>query len=111
MPPEDWIRVEHMIDSAGSVGRFIADRHRVEIETDEMLRFALVRAIEIFGEAASKISAETRNANSNIPWQAIVGMRNRLAHAYFDIDADILWVAASQEIPALLPELRIMLSE
>ena len=97
MPTEDRIRIEHMIDAGGSVARFIADRHRVDIETDEMLRFALVRAIEIFGEAASKISAETRSAYSNIPWQAIVGMRNRLAHAYFNIDGDILWVAASND--------------
>ena len=76
-----------------------------------MLRFALIRAIEIFGEAASKVSSDTRNTHSNIPWQPIVGMRNRLVHAYFDIDADILWVAATQEVPELLPELQAMASE
>ena len=111
MPPEDRIRIEHMIDAAGSVARFIAGRLKNDIETDEMLRFALVRAIEIFGEAAGKVSAETRSAHSNIPWQPIIGMRNRLVHAYFDIDADILWVAAIQEVPALLPKLQVMTSE
>ncbi len=111
MPPEDRIRIEHMIDAAGSVARFIAGRLRDDIASDEMLRFALVRAIEIFGEAASKVSAETRSAHADIPWQPIVGMRNRLIHAYFDIDADILWVAATQEVPALLPKLQVMASE
>ena len=108
MPPEDRIRIEHMIDAAGSVARFIVNRQRNDIDTDEMLRFALVRDIEIIGEAASKVSADTRNAYSNIPWQPIVGMRNRLVHAYFDIDGDILWVAATQEVPALLPRLQAL---
>ena len=111
MPPEDRIRIEHMIDAGGSVARFIAGRLKTDIETDEMLRFALVRAIEIFGEAASNVSTETKSAHANIPWQPIVGMRNRLVHAYFDIDADILWVAATQEVPALLPKLQAMTSE
>ncbi len=111
MPPEDRIRIEHMIDAAGSVARFIEDRLKRDIEADEMLRFALVRAIEIFGEAASRVSADTRNAHLNIPWQPIVGMRNRLVHAYFDIDVDILWVAASEEVPALLPQLQSLTSE
>lgn len=76
-----------------------------------MLRFALVRAIEIFGEAASKVSADTQRAHSSIPWKPIVGMRNRLVHAYFDIDTDILWVAAVEEIPALLPRLQALASQ
>jgi len=111
MPPEDRIRIKHMIDAADSVSRFILDRIRDDIETDEMLRFALVRAIEIFGEAASKVSAGTRNTHPHIPWRPIVGMRNRLVHAYFDIDADILWVAATRELPALFPQLKVMTAE
>ena len=66
-----------------------------------MLLFAVVRAIEIIGEAASKVSEETRLSAPAIPWKAIIGMRNRVVHAYFDIDADILWKAAAEEIPAL----------
>jgi len=71
-----------------------------------MLLFALVRAVEVIGEAASKVSDETRMAHAGIPWKAIIGMRNRLVHAYFDIDPDILWVAATVEIPALLDQLK-----
>lgn len=71
-----------------------------------MLLFALVRSIEIIGEAATKTSEEARTATLNIPWKAIIGMRHRLIHAYFDIDADILWVAATVEVPALLSQLR-----
>jgi len=108
MRREDRIRIEHMRDAADAVSRFVANRQRQDLEADEMLRFALVRAIEIIGEAASRISAETREANPAIPWQAIIGMRNRLVHAYFDIDTDILWVAATREVPSLLPLLHAL---
>jgi len=70
-----------------------------------MLLFAVVRAVEIVGEAASKVTEETREKHPHIPWRAIVGMRNRLIHAYFEIDMDMVWVAATQEIPVLLSQL------
>ena len=73
-----------------------------------MLLFAVVRAVEIFGEAASKVSDETRAAQSAIPWKAIIGMRNRLVHAYFDINTQLVWESATVEIPAILPELRLL---
>jgi uncharacterized protein with HEPN domain len=106
MQPDDQDRLAHMIEAGETALRFMAGRPRTVLDQDEMLRFAVVRAIEIIGEAASKISPETRTAWGDIPWPAIIGMRNRLVHAYFDIDTDILWVAATQEVPALLKQLK-----
>ena len=106
MPPEDRVRWGHMIDAADSAVRFVTGRTRTDLDGDRMLLFAVVRAIEIIGEAASRISAETRAMHPVIPWPALIGMRNRIVHAYFDIDADIVWVAVTQEIPALLEQLR-----
>jgi uncharacterized protein with HEPN domain len=108
MGNEDRVRVQHMIEAAETVATFVAGRQRSDLETDQMLLFALVRAIEIIGEAASKVSQETRSAENQIPWKAVIGMRNRLIHAYFEIDSDILWVAATQEVPALLTQLRVL---
>jgi len=68
----------------------VHERQRSDLDTDEMLLFALTRAIEIAGKAASKISVETRQAIADVPWSAIIGMRNRLVHAYFDVDRDVL---------------------
>jgi uncharacterized protein with HEPN domain len=65
-----------------------------------MLLFAVVRAIEILGEAASQISAETRATHAGIPWRAIIGMRNRLIHAYSEINTEIIWQTVTQEFPA-----------
>ena len=102
MPPEDLIRIRHMIDAAETTQRFIAGRQRGDLDSDQMLLFALVRAVEIIGEAASRVTQQTRSATPNVPWPAIVAMRNRLIHAYYDIDGDILWKAVTEEVPELL---------
>jgi uncharacterized protein with HEPN domain len=73
-----------------------------------MLLFALVRALEIIGEAASRVTEGTRAAAADIPWNLIVSMRNRLIHAYFDIDVNVVWKAATEELPELLPKLRAL---
>lgn len=70
-----------------------------------MLLFALVRAIEIIGEAATKVSGATRN-RVPIPWPAVVGMRNRLVHAYFDVDRDSLWATLIEALPSLRVTIR-----
>lgn len=100
-----------MVEAAESIGRFIADRERLALDSDQMLLFALTRAVEIIGEAASKVSAETRATTAAVPWAEIVAMRNRLIHAYFDIDHDILWKTAVNEVPDLLALLRAILPE
>ena len=97
-----------MIEAAEAVATFVSGRSRADVDTDSMLLFAGVRAIEIIGEAASKVSQETRAAVPAVPWVQIAAMRNRLIHAYFDIDRDILWRTAIEEVPALLTLLRTL---
>lgn len=108
MHAADRVRLQHMIEAADSAVQFMAGRQRTELETDRMLLFAVVRAIEIIGEAASKISEATQTAEPGIPWKAIIGMRNRLVHAYFQINTDVVWKTATQEIPAVMPLLRAL---
>jgi uncharacterized protein with HEPN domain len=94
-----------MIEASQHAIAFMSEKTRADLDRDRMLSFAVVRAIEILGEAASRISPETRAAHPDIPWPAIIGMRNRLIHAYFEVDTDVLWVAVSEEVPALLARL------
>jgi uncharacterized protein with HEPN domain len=108
MRAEDRVRVLHMIDAAESLSQFVTGRKQTDLDQDRMLLFAVVRAIEVIGEAASKVSEETREASPAIPWNAIVGMRNRLVHGYFDIDTRIVWKTVTGEVPALLPLLRAL---
>jgi uncharacterized protein with HEPN domain len=111
MPPEDRTRVLHMVEAAETIARFISGRARDDLDSDPMLLFALVRAVEVFGEAAAKVSPSTRATTAEIPWPQVVAMRNRLIHAYFDVDRNIIWRTATEEIPALLPVLRELLAE
>ena len=106
MRDEDRVRLGHMIGAAEDAMNFVAGRQRAELDTNRMLVFAVVRAIAILGEAASKISEEARSANGAIPWKAIIGMRNRLVHAYFDINTQTVWETVTVEIPEILPLLK-----
>ena len=97
-----------MVEAAGDAARFMAGRTRADLDTDRMLLFALIRCIEIIGEAARQITDETRNRSSDIPWSAIAGMRNRLIHAYFDVDAELVWKTVTAELPDLTARLRML---
>jgi len=100
-----------MIEAGESIARFLVGRDRGALDSDEMLLLAVVRALEIFGEAASQLSEQARTAAPNVPWKAIIGMRNRIVHAYWDINKTIVWKAAAQEVPALLPILRELVGQ
>ena len=82
MRPEDRVRIKHMTEAADDAARFIVGRSRANLDSDRMLLYALIRCIEIIGEAARQVTDETRGLAPGIPWVAITGMRNRLVHAY-----------------------------
>jgi uncharacterized protein with HEPN domain len=109
MRPDDLVRLRHIADALNSVIRFTAGRCRVDLDRDEMLAFALVHAIQIVGEAAARISQEVRDRHPEIPWAAIIGMRHRLVHTYFDINNDILWTTATEAVPELLAQVSALL--
>lgn len=111
MSPDDRWRIEHMIDAAEQALKFVSGRNRTDLDTDAMLRMALTYAVEIVGEAASKVSESGRAELPSIPWPQIIGMRNRLVHAYFDINSRILWDTVQLALPTLLEQLRAALKE
>ncbi|MEM9265280.1 MAG: DUF86 domain-containing protein [Cyanobacteria bacterium P01_F01_bin.13] len=80
-----------------------------EFEGDEKIILALTRAVEVVGEAAKQIPLSLREQYSEIAWKQIIGMRDRLAHAYFSIDLDILWNAALQDLQTFKPTIQTML--
>lgn len=87
-------------EEAVTIGR---DRSRTSL-------LAVMKAIEIVGEAASRMSPEGRADLPQIPWTDIVGMRNRLIHAYFDVDPAIVWRTVDSALPGLIRDLRRILS-
>ncbi|MHB0936025.1 MAG: HepT-like ribonuclease domain-containing protein [Armatimonadota bacterium] len=74
-----------------------------------MRQYAILHAVEIIGEAAAKVSPEYRSSHPEIPWRDIVGMRNHLVHAYFDIDIPLTWKTVTEDIPQLIETLKKLL--
>jgi uncharacterized protein with HEPN domain len=109
MLPEDRIRLLHMRDAAREAIGFAAGRTRDDLETDRQLLLSMVKDVEIVGEAASRISEDLRGCHPELPWAVIVAMRNRLVHAYFDIDCDIVWNTVVADLPPLLSAVEIIL--
>jgi uncharacterized protein with HEPN domain len=106
MQRDDVIRIRHMADAASEALGFVRERRREELYDDRQLVWALVKAIEIIGEAAGKVSEKTQGLLSNIPWGNMIGMRNRLVHGYFDINLDILWKTVVDGLPPILETLK-----
>ena len=99
-----------MLEAAREAVSFARGRSRENLAADRMLLFSLERAVEIIGEAASKVSDEFRSAHPDIPWADIVGMRHRLIHAYFDVNLDIVWTTVVGSLPALVAQLEALLA-
>lgn len=109
MYKDDTIRLHHMLDAARQALQFTQGKTRADLNTDPMLKLALVKLIEIVGEAANQVTDEGRTQAPDIPWADIVGMRNRLIHAYFDINLEILWRTIQFDLPPLIAALEHIL--
>jgi uncharacterized protein with HEPN domain len=105
MPQPDVIRLRHMLDSARVALMLAENKTRDDLNRDIGLVLALMKSIEIIGEAAGKLSDRFREEHSAIPWERIIGMRNRLIHAYYDINRDILWQTVVEDLPSLIRQL------
>lgn len=102
MRPDDLTRVRHLRDAALEALRFADHRTRDDLERDRMLAMALIRELEIIGEAAAGVSTAYRASHDELPWAEMVAMRNRLIHGYFDVDLDVLWTTVQDDLPALI---------
>ena len=110
-PPKSAVRLRHMLDHAREAVSMVGGKTRADLDTDRQLNLALVRLLEIIGEAAGRISKEDRDLYSNIPWPEIVGLRNRLIHGYDEVDFDILWQIVTRDLPPLIKNLEKLVED
>jgi len=108
-PDKDRLRLLDMRDAAEKARRIATGRTRADLDSDEILDLALVKAVEIIGEAARHVSEETRALAPEIDWGKIVGMRNNLVHAYWKINYDELWNVITYRLPPLINELNSLI--
>jgi len=100
-----------MLEAATEACEMMANETRISLDSDRKLALALVRLIEIVGEAAARVSQEQQSQLSAIPWRSVIGMRNRVIHAYFDVDLDIVWKTVIEDLPPLVNELKRILAK
>ena len=106
---DDSTRLRHMLDHAIEARQMTEGRSRSDLDQDRQFNLALVRLMEIIGEAAGRVSQETCENHPGIPWPDIVSLRNRLIHGYDEVDFDILWDIISLDLPALINQLQEIL--
>jgi uncharacterized protein with HEPN domain len=99
-----------MLDHAIEAEALSAGRQRQDLDRDRMFELAVTRLLEIVGEAASKVSPETRDLAAGIPWRSMIGLRNRLIHAYDAVDREVLWQVISEDLPVLRTQLNALLT-
>jgi uncharacterized protein with HEPN domain len=102
MQRDDQVRTRHMLDAAREAVHFSEGKTREQLDGDRLLVLGLIKCIEIIGEAAANVSNECRENLPAIPWKSILGMRNRLVHAYFEIDLDVVWYTTTVSLPPLI---------
>ena len=98
MEIKDIARIAHILEAAQDLKSFIQGKDRSSLDSEKMLLYAVIRAIEIIGEASSQVSNTTRSQYPELPWRDAVGMRNQLIHAYVAVDLDIVWKTATVAI-------------
>ncbi|MNL32658.1 hypothetical protein D3C87_1545230 [compost metagenome] len=102
---DDAVFIRHMIDMARKAVEKTAGLDRAAYDQDENLRLALAHLIQIIGEAARRVSPVFQTAHPQIPWSAIIGMRHKVVHDYFEVDDDIIWAVVTLDLPELLSAL------
>lgn len=108
---DDQVSLKDMLSHAREAADLLGDARREELERNRVLQLALTRLVEIVGEAANRVSLLTRQKNPKIPWDQIIGMRNRLVHGYDVLDLDLLWNTVTNDLPPLIAAIGMIVEE
>ncbi len=106
---DDSVTLRQMLDHTREAVALAAERSRPALEHDRMFYLALLKLVEIVGEAAYRVTPATRSAHPDIPWRELIGTRNRLIHGYDSVDFDILWQIATVDFPPMCSHLASIL--
>lgn len=102
---DDTLRLQDMLTAAHEALTFASGKSEDDLALDRQLTLALLKCVEIIGEAAARVGEDSRSRYPTLPWADMIGMRNRLVHAYFDIDLSLLWTTVNDDLPVLIQEL------
>ena len=104
---EDYLR--DMLENAEKALSFVQGMDYDGFCMDDKAVYAVIRALEIIGEAARQIPEDIRQSNPEIQWREIAAMRNKLTHEYFGVNTKVIWRTVQEDLPNLIPLLKMML--
>lgn len=105
------VYLRHIQDAIDRIRGYVDDVDRATFEDHLMVQDAVIRQLEIIGEASRQLSDDFQDQHDAIPWPAIIGMRNRIAHDYLNVDLDIIWEVVQYDLPDLHDHIREILDE
>ncbi|NOT00678.1 MAG: DUF86 domain-containing protein [Phycisphaerales bacterium] len=111
MAPDDLDRLRHIRDAGLQAMNAVAGKRRGDLDRDALLGHAIVRLLEIVGEASNGISVPLRLAYPDIPWVKMIAMRHRLIHGYFDVNMELVWRALTDELPPIMKRMETVIAE
>jgi uncharacterized protein with HEPN domain len=103
--------VADMLAAIDKMGRYTEGMDAASFSADEFTVDAVLRNLEVLGEAARNVPPEVRDAHPEIPWRRVVGLRNIVAHVYLGVDLENVWVIVSENVPAIRPAVEGLLAE
>lgn len=110
-PIRDRERLEHIIAAIDRIIRYTSDKSYEDLVADDMMYYAVVKNIEIIGEAANMLTPQFQQTNSETPWKMVKGMRNYIVHEYFQIDDIVVWDVVKNNLPELRAQVSRYLAE
>lgn len=101
MSARDLLYLDSLIDAADTIRAFVGTRDKGQFFSERLVRDAVLRNLEILGEAASRISVSLQSAHPEVAWGKASGMRNRLAHGYLTLNMDVIWDTIKRDVPVI----------
>lgn len=103
--------LEDIIDAISKIAKFIEGMTFDQFTKDDKTAYAVLRALEIIGEATKHIPEKVRKSHPNVSWREMAGIRDKLIHGYFGVNLEVVWKTVTNDLPNLEPAIRFILSD